>query len=261
MYNFFQRYFIDPIINLSGYNWINSFVYALVLIAAIFLIYKLLKFLKIEVNLRFALSLSPYIFLGSILRVLRDANFLTSPVFVSPLIYILIFLIALPLLLFSLFLEKITKIPFQNYFFSFGFILSGIFFTQIQFVNFIAAAQILSLDLLIFVLIFSLGNLTKLTRSLWNKFAIFSQLFDASSTFVSVQFWGYSEQHVLPNLIFDFFGNWSFFLVKLIVVLFLLYFVDSGIKNENFKNWIKLVVIILGLALGTRDLLRIWSFV
>ncbi|RLJ04298.1 MAG: hypothetical protein DRP14_03570 [Candidatus Aenigmatarchaeota archaeon] len=261
MYDFFETYFINPVLNLSGYNWINSITYAIILIIAIFLLYKFLKYLNITIDGKFALSLLPYIFLGSILRVLRDANFFTSPVFVSPLIYILVFLITLPLLLFSLFLEKRTKIPYQNYFFSFGFILSGIFFTQIKFVNFIAAAQILSLDLLIFVLIFSLGNLTKLTKSLWNKFAIFSQLFDASSTFVSVQFWGYSEQHVLPNLIFGFFGNWSFFLVKFIVVLFLLYFADSSIKNKNFKNWLKLVVIILGLALGTRDLLRISALV
>ena len=257
-YDIFQTYFVDPILNASGYNWINTSVYALIFVFAVFLIYnKVLEPLKIKIDGRFALALLPYIFLGSVLRALKDSGFLISPLFVTPLIYLFIFTFTLALLVFSLFLEKKTKIPFQSYFFSFGFILAGIFFTQLQFVNFTAAAQILGLDLLIFLLVFGLGNYTKLTKSFWNKSVIFSQLFDASSTFVSLQFWGYSEQHVLPNLIFGFFGNWSFFIVKLVVALLLLYIIDSSIKNKNFGNWIKLVVIILGIALGTRDLLRI----
>ncbi len=261
MFNFLETYFINPILNLSGYNWVNTLTYAVILIISVFLIYKLLKFLKIKIDGKFALSLFPYILLGSTLRALKDANFFVSPVFVSPLIYILVFLFTLSFLLFSLFLEKKTKIPFQSYFFSFGFILAGIFFTQINFLNFTAAGQILGLDLLLFILIFSLGRLTELTKTLWNKFTIFSQLFDASSTFVSLHFWGYSEQHVLPNLVFGFFGDWSFFLIKLIVVLLLIYFIDSSVKNKNFSNWLKLVIIILGIAQGTRDLLRISAFV
>ncbi len=261
MYNLFEAYFVNPILNLSGYNWVNTLTYAIVLVLAIFLVYKVLEKLNIKIDGKFGLSLLPYIFLGSTLRALRDSNYLVSPIFVSPLIYILVFLITFSLLLFSLFLEKKTKIPFQNYFFSFGFILAGIFFTQIKFLNFTAAGQILGLDLLLFILIFSLGRVTKLTKTLWNKFTIFSQLFDASSTFVSLHFWGYSEQHVLPNLVFGFFGDWSFFLIKLSVVLLLIYFIDSSVKNKNFSNWLKLVIIILGIAQGTRDLLRISAFV
>ncbi len=292
---FFQTYFVNPILNISGYNWVNTFVYALILILAVFLVYKLLKFLKIKIDGKFALSLAPYILLGSVLRVLRDAGFFTSPVFVSPLLYILVFIITLFFLLFSLFLEKTlvfqrktvhhllfsegkkrplfvkqkegrgvmngTKICFQSYFFSFGFILSGIFFTQIQFINFTAAVQILGLDLLIFILVFSLGNLTKLTKSLFNKFVIFSQLFDASSTFVGVRIYHHAEQHVVPNLLFDLSGNiWSFFIVKFIVAILLLYVIDNYIEDKNFRNWLKIVVIILGFALGTRDLFQIMCF-
>ena len=90
---------------------------------------------------------------------------------------------------------------------------------------------------------------------------IFSQLFDASSTFVGVQIYHHAEQHVLPNLLFDLTGGvWSFFIVKFIVAVLLLYVLDSSIEDKNFKNWIKIIVIILGFALGARDLFQIMIF-
>jgi len=261
-YDIFQIYFVDPILNVSGYNWINTSVYALIFVFAVFLIYyKVLEPLKIKIDGRFALALLPYIFLGSVLRALKDSGFLTSPLFVTPLIYLFIFTFTLALLVFSLFLEKRTKIPFQSYFFSFGFILAGIFFTQLQFVNFTAAAQILGLDLLIFLLVFGLGNYTKLTKSFWNKSVIFSQLADASSTFIGMEIYGHAEQHVLPKLIFELSGMvGSFFIVKLIVIIPLIYILDCYIEDKYLNNWLKFIVILLGLAPGIRDLFQIMIF-
>ncbi|HIE41619.1 MAG TPA: DUF63 family protein [Candidatus Aenigmarchaeota archaeon] len=261
MYEFFHKYFVLPILNFSGYNFVNTFVYAIILIFAIYFVFKLLKILKIKIDEKFALSLLPWILLGSILRVIEDSSLDLIYFLISPIIYLTIFLIAFSFLLFSLFLEKRTKITWQIYFFSFGFILSGIFFTQIHFVNFFGATQILTLDLIIFILVFYLGSFLRLTKNLWNKFTIFSQLYDASSTFISLQFWGYREQHILPNLLLSIFGNWSFFIFKFLIVVLFIYVVDSNIKNKEFRNWLKLIVILLGVAQGTRDLLRLFALV
>ncbi|MHA1832287.1 MAG: DUF63 family protein [Candidatus Helarchaeota archaeon] len=33
--------------------------------------------------------------------------------------------------------------------------------------------------------------------------------------------------------------------------------IDKYVEDEGFKNWLKIAVLILGLALGTRDTLKI----
>ncbi len=261
-YDTFQTYIVELILNASGYTWINTLIYAIIFVSAVFLVYyKLIKPFKINVDGKFALALLPYIFLGSILRALKDSEFLTSRLFVTPSIYVFIFSFTLVLLVFSLFLEKRTKVPFQSYFFSFGFILAGIFFTQLPFSNLMPAVQILGIDLLIFLLVFGLGNFTKLTKSFWNKSVIFAQLADASSTFIGLEVYGHVEQHVLPNLIFEWAGNVGvFFIMKLAVSLLLLRAIDNYLDDKGFSNWLKLIVILLGLALGTRDLFQIMIF-
>ncbi len=261
-YDIFQTYIAALILNASGYTWINTIIYAIIFVLGVYLVYyKILRPLKIKVDGRFALSLLPYIFLGSVLRALKDSGFLTSRLFVTPSIYVFIFSFTLILLVFSLFLEKRTKVPFQSYFFSFGFILAGIFFTQLPFSNLMPAVQILGLDLLIFLLVFGLGNFTKLTKSFWNKSVIFAQLADASSTFIGMVVYGHLEQHVFPNLIFEWAGNvWIFFIVKLVTALLILYTIDNYLEDKGFSNWLKLIVILLGLALGTRDLFQVMIF-
>ncbi|MDI6721605.1 MAG: DUF63 family protein, partial [Candidatus Aenigmarchaeota archaeon] len=47
---FFETYFIEPVLNGTGYNIYNTAVYAFLLIIAAFLTYKLLKILKIEID-------------------------------------------------------------------------------------------------------------------------------------------------------------------------------------------------------------------
>ena len=261
MYEFLYKYFIEPILTFSGYNIVNTITYATILIFAIFLVYGILNKLKIKIDGKFGLSLLPWILLGSFLRVLEDYNHI-SYFLISPLIYITIFSITFLFLLFSLFLERKTKIPYNSYFFSFGFILAGISFTQIKIINFVGISQIIFLDLLFLILTLILGNITKTTKNLFNKLTIFSQIYDSTSTYVSVQFYSFREQHVLPNLIIPLLGgNWIFFIfIKFIIILIFVYFVNFYVKDKNFGNWLKLVVIILGVAQGTRDMISLGVF-
>ena len=46
--DFFQQYFIDPVMQGTGYNIYNTLAYALILILAVFATYKLLKKMKIS---------------------------------------------------------------------------------------------------------------------------------------------------------------------------------------------------------------------
>ena len=252
MFEIIQKYFIEPVLYESGYNLINTFTYIIILLPIFIGIFKLFKNLKIKIDGKFALSLSPYILLGSVLRVLKDSGFLTSFIFVSPFIYILIFCIYLSSLILSLLIEKKSKIDHNISLFTIGFILSGIFFTRLDLINFVGFARIFTLDLIYFIFIIYLKKF-----SLWNKFTIFSQCFDASATFISVQLYNYGEQHVIPSLLFSIFGNYIFLIIKPALAILLVYIIDKEIKDMEFSNFLKLVIIILGFAQGTRDLLRL----
>ncbi|MEE9406424.1 MAG: DUF63 family protein, partial [Candidatus Aenigmarchaeota archaeon] len=74
---------------------------------------------------------------------------------------------------------------------------------------------------------------------------------------------GYLEQHVVPRmLIFDF-GPISMFVLKIAVVIPVLILIDRYTKDtdKNFINFLKIVILILGLAPGLRDLLRLMVMV
>nr|P29085.1 RecName: Full=Uncharacterized 12.3 kDa protein in fus 3'region [Pyrococcus woesei]CAA47642.1 ORF [Pyrococcus woesei] len=71
---FFQKYFIDPIKYNTGYNPVNTLVYAIILGIATLLVYKVLKRLKIEINNAFFRALIPYMIFGAFTRALTDAG-------------------------------------------------------------------------------------------------------------------------------------------------------------------------------------------
>ncbi len=76
---------------------------------------------------------------------------------------------------------------------------------------------------------------------------------DASATFFAISAFGYVEQHVVPRLFFSVLGPASFFVLKAVVVLAVLWAFDKYLENQRMKNFLKVAVIILGLAPGLRD--------
>ncbi|MCK5635935.1 MAG: DUF63 family protein, partial [Thermoplasmatales archaeon] len=82
----------------EGYTMVSEITYGIILVFALYAIYKLLKKLKITVDWRFALALMPYIFFGPVSRVLEDTGYFEEPFvywFISPLIYLQIAVYAL----------------------------------------------------------------------------------------------------------------------------------------------------------------------
>ena len=73
MAGFIDDYFISPIWDKTGYNAVNTLVYAVIALGAAWLIYKGLKKEKIAIDDKFVLSIIPYILLGSTARVITDA--------------------------------------------------------------------------------------------------------------------------------------------------------------------------------------------
>ena len=95
-----------------------------------------------------------------------------------------------------------------------------------------------------------------------NKATLSVQMIDAVTTFVSMNYFGYGEQHVVPNIIISATGTpFSFVLVKLAVVILGLNIIDKYSEDEESRNLFKFAIALLGMGPGLRSLLRLIAFV
>ena len=200
--------------------------------------------------------------------------------FPTPGSYIFTFLFALGVLLLSLGIQRLTakssKIPYWKPMFVIGIIACGLNVIMLPFTNPWGAGAILGITAAFSGAFFGLTYLkerkviqeysshTKNKR--FNPLALFSRvnssllsahMLDSSATFVSVMFFGYYEQHPVPRLFIEAIGPWTFFILKLAVILPSLYIIDRYAEEGEFKNFLKIVILILGLAPGLRDMIRL----
>jgi uncharacterized membrane protein len=100
-------------------------------------------------------------------------------------------------------------------------------------------------------------------KSPTNLAIMFAHLLDASATFTALQWFTYGEKHVLPNFLITLTGTPAvMFPLKAIVIALVLYVLDVEIKKDLEKSallgtLIRIAILVLGLAPGTRDLLRL----
>ncbi|MCX6819052.1 MAG: DUF63 family protein [Candidatus Aenigmarchaeota archaeon] len=257
--DFISRYFLIPMGHY--YTLPGTIAYAIFFVIAVLLVYKyILKKLKIKIDANFMLSLLPFIILGGVMRSLEDAEFYQSYFFVSPVIYITLFFIALSSLLFSVLAEKYIKMPYWQFMITIGSaillynIIQVLLIGIVNLTGFFMVAGLILMWAIIFlpVTLYFTKYLSRL-----NYFILLSHLLDASSTFVATTFFSYHEQHVIPSLLFPIFGSWIMFPLKIAVVWPILYLIDNNIKDKEFVIWLKIAILILGLALGVRDLLSL----
>mgnify|MGYP001600313578 CR=1 FL=1 len=90
-----------------------------------------------------------------------------------------------------------------------------------------------------------------------NALVLFSQMMDASQTFIGVSLFGYAQQMPVVSGLKYLAGAWAIFPLKLGLSAVILYAVDKYAGNEEYGNWIKLAIIILGMPMGFRGMLRV----
>lgn len=260
---FLEEYFIDPVIYDTGkYNIVNTLAYGLILVASAYAVFKILERLKIKTDSHFTYSLIPFIALGSGLRVLRDADILKSYIFITPGSYVITFLIAFAALLLSIAAQKRLKREYWKIMAAIGVLLClPVYLLLIsRITNAVAFAEIVSISIAWYAV---LGGISKNKPEIFtgqNTAIISAHMLDASSTFVG-KYFGYVEEHVVAGALIPAFGPWIMFVLKLAVVIPVLCFFDKSVKDENFRNWMKIIVLILGLAPGIRNTMRIADMV
>ncbi len=253
--DFFLRYYVEPLG--KYYTLPATLTYAAIFLVSLYLVYKLCERMKIKFTEEFVFALLPFIFLGGVIRALRDAQIIyTSVLFVSPPIYFFMFVLVFSFVLISKKLaEKMKKN--ENFILTvFGVVLLIFHLFLVQITNFEALIYILALWGVLATLSFFLFKIIK-SQSVLSPIAVSAQLLDACSAFVSIELFGYGEQHVLSSWLMESFGTWIFVPVKFFLSFVAVLMIDKYSENENLKNYLKFIIITLGFALGTRNMLRV----
>ena len=267
--SFVDTFFIQPLVNGTGYNIVNTATFAVILIIAALGVYKLIKKMGIKVDRNFMIGVIPFVALGGIMRAWEDLAEATGVkrdfFLVSPLIYVTIFLAALVSLVICFSIHKKEKrIEYYKIWFAIGAIIDICFLAQLKFANAFPLFMVLVITAAWIALFAAVKLVAKkkfrrldVFLSGENMFIILVHLFDAATTFVALQYLGYFEQHVLPGFVIAQFGAWTMFVLKIVVVPVVLYAFDRELKNEaEQRTFLKLVVLILGLGPGLRNWLR-----
>jgi uncharacterized membrane protein len=275
-WQYIYKYFINGIVNDASYNPVDTVTYAILLGISLFGVLKLLVKIKLEIDTRFIIAVTPYILAGSSLRVLEDSKVFLPPVqylFVTPLIYFVVFAVTISVLSLALALERNGKIKDYHGFFC----AAGIAWTLVNIAILLYIGEVKHLDYAIAILtlgILSAGAVYLVSRKF--NFAIltdrvnisilFAHLLDASSTYVGMDWLGYYEKHVVPTFFIDIAGNFTdhpalvMYPLKLLVFIPVFYMLDSHLDDEKDKKLLplmKLVILVLGLSPAVRNTLRI----
>ena len=253
----------------SGYTVFNTVVYTLILVIFVLAIIKMFKKLDID-PISIIYSIIPFIFLGSSTRALVDNGFYPKTVFlITPGLYILVGLITIASFLFSIYLFNKMEVDYRYTLFFLGIIFSVpniILFSQLNFTAIIYVLITWIIASLIFMAIAFLvlyiknknthNAIEKILQHKINFTIVLAHLFDASTTYVAVEYFNYTEQHVLPNALNQLFDTYlTLFPMKIIVIVAVLYIIDQYFEDQTIKNLLKLTVFVLGLAPGLRNIL------
>lgn len=275
-WQYIYKYFINGIVNDASYNPVDTVTYAILLGISLFGVFKLLVKLKVEIDTRFIISVTPYILAGSSLRVLEDSGLFLPPLqylFVTPIIYFVIFAVTISVLSIALALERNGEIKDYHGFFC----AAGIAWTLVNIAILLYIGEVKHLDYGIAILtlgILSTGVVYLVSRRFsfailtdrLNISILFAHLLDASSTFVGMDWLGYYEKHVVPTLFIDMAGNFTdhpalvMFPLKLLVFIPVFYLLDRQFDDDKDKKLLplmKLVILVLGLSPAVRNTLRI----
>ncbi|MHC1605443.1 MAG: DUF63 family protein [Candidatus Methanofastidiosia archaeon] len=259
---FIREYFINPIRYHTGYNVINTLTYALILVVAVYYVLKLLEKMDITIDRKFIKALMPFMVVGGTSRALVDAGVYPDTfLFITPCIYITIFLLTFVSLVIVKTLADKKGIMFHKNLQKIGIVLASVNIVLIA-CNTQRPIALAYIFVPFFVFYFFIIWITKKLNINFlknNEYILGAHIFDASTTFCGIFFYNYLEQHVVTSFFIDLFGPAVMFPLKIIFISVNLYLIelilpDKEIENLNIKNFLKLVIIVLGLGPGIRNM-------
>ncbi len=268
--DFINKNYVEGIINDTSYNHFDMITYVIILVAGVYAVLKLLNKLSIKIDEEFVIATIPYIFMGSVFRVIEDADILKPPIkyfFITPLIYFTVFAICFGILLLTRYLEKLQKI--RNYIRVYA--TAGVVLSLAGVVILIYYSSFnWNLSILVYTLVPAIA-LTEFVkrispvigmaylRSRMYSFAIFSFLLDSLTTYIGVDLLGYTNKHPFSSFLTSFFGTGAVLiplsLILVLIIILLLEKDSKGDQDKGEKYMLALTLIVLGFSMGARNLL------
>ena len=279
--DFIQQYYIDPIINDSGYNIFNTVTWAIILgIAVYFLIYFLQK-MNIKIDAKSMAATFPFVIAGASLRVVADSGAISPPfsyILITPNIYFFVFLVTAVCLVFALLLQKYNYVKtFHQVYAALGIlfilVVYAVLFSVCTIANWYVpfAVGIVGISIVLIVYLIAKKFGSSIFSDKLNLMILGAHMMDATSTVIGIEVFGYVEKHVLPAYLIELTGSaYVMYPLKIAIFLIVILLLDKGLEsaaaNENekdraqlgqIKNAIKFVIIILGIAPAIRNSIRL----
>ena len=279
--DFIQKYYIDPIINDSGYNIFNTVTWAIILGLSVYLLIYLLQKMKIQIDAKSMAATIPFIIAGASLRVVADSGVVSPPfsyALITPNIYFFVFLLTAACLIFALLLQKYKLVktfhqPYATLGILFILIVYAVLFSVCTVVNWYVPFAVAAVGLGVALVV---GLIAKkfdspLFSDKMNLTILAAHMMDATSTVIGIEVFGYIEKHVLPAYLIELTGSaYVMYPLKIAIFLLVVLLLDKGLesaaadesekeKNQltQIKNAIKFVIIILGVAPAIRNSIRL----
>ena len=285
--DFIYKYYIDPVKYGEPYNIVETLTYAIILIIGVYLLYRWFSNSKwlsehgIKLDSGFILATIPYVVLGGVLRVIQDAGMVTGDwqyLIVTPPIYFVLFFFVIGMIFIGGTLRKNGIIKEFLWFYALMGCMAVLVITLILAAWGMAHTRI---DLIILGII----PLMAITASVlvwacmryllkWEYVndplylvLIFGQMLDASATSYGLTFHPavhYIEQHVVGSNLIEMTGTaFVMFPLKLVVLFPAIYIMQLYRKEANPAFWhlVLLAMIVVGLAPGIRDMVRMVLYV
>lgn len=256
------KYFVDPIRDHSGYNIVNTLTYGIILVVCVYGVLRLLDKLDVKIDKDFIFALLPFMVVGGTARALVDAEvYPDSFLLITPGIYFTIAVITLVSLVVAKALDSKGIAGFTRSLLCIGAIIAtlNIILILATIERPVALIYIFGPFLGFYVPIYAISKRYPSFLS-GNEYILGAHIFDASTTFCGIQFYGYFEQHVLTGFFIDIFGPAVMFPLKIVFIAVSLYLIETIVPDEDgpdaiqIKNMLKLVIVVLGLGPGIRNM-------
>src|SRR5512136_228238 len=273
--DFINKYYIAGIVQGQPYNIVDTATYAIVLVISVYLVYRWLRRSGVALDGPFILATIPFVVLGGLLRVVEDTGMIGPPakyLLITPLIFFVVFFIAAAGLVLSRTLEEHRLVPrFRTFYGGIGvgaslavaLLLAWFGLTRTT-IDFVVLAAILAIaaatSLAVMALLQRVFRWEYASDPLF-RLLVIGQMLDASATGYGIDFGPipYQEVHVVGSALIRWAGTaFALFPLKLVVVIPAIYVRELYRRegNREFANLVLLAMIVVGLAPGVRDMVR-----
>lgn len=278
-HNALKACFVDPFEQNLGYNIPMTIAYgAILLVLAFYVLFPILDKRNVRFDDKFNRALIPFILWGASLRLVEVLGFVErefNPLvpgfyFQTPGIWFLVAGVTLGALVLT---RHFFKEKFADYFGATGALLLLLNLALIG--SRFSQWDVLYSTILAFALVAALVAIAYswALKQPWSNFlhstfkpdalqsqsnilVVAGQLLDGTATAIAITYYGFSEQHVVSDLILNV-HPFLFPLLKALLALAIVSYVDREIENNNLAGFIKMFLIVLGFATGGASLWKL----